>query len=279
MAARLPPCCKIHHFKYKIHHLKYKIPRFEYEFPSSLKNILIFTHSIFSSPSPRSWTYLFRPRNTSQNRPQNRPPQKARDYRPENGPKQRPIYGLCKVRAFPGEGTALWCPWLLLGHRSAPAIRERSINRRHVYTQQRERGLSIAGMYIHSREVYQSPACICTAERSINRRHVYTQQRGPSIAGMHIQTRQALNTYHAVVAPRPDESNTLLHNRVAARICKVHHFNAKFLVFNTQFLVCNTKFFVSNTNFLIFTHQADATTPCPLILKIIMFNENNHHHV
>ena len=30
-----------------------------------------------------------------------------------------------------------------------PAIRERSINRRHVYTQQKDRGLSIAGMYIH----------------------------------------------------------------------------------------------------------------------------------
>ena len=37
-----------------------------------------------------------------------------------------------------------------------------------------ERGLSIAGMYIQ-REIYQSPACIYR-ERSINRRHVYTNR-------------------------------------------------------------------------------------------------------
>ena len=47
---------------------------------------------------------------------------------------------------------------------------------------QAERGLSIAGMYIHSdrREVYQSPACIYKA----------IAERGLSIAGMYIQSRQ-----------------------------------------------------------------------------------------
>ena len=48
---------------------------------------------------------------------------------------------------------------------------ERSINRRHEYT---ERDLSIAGMYIQ-REIYQSPACIYR-ERPINRRHVCAKQ-------------------------------------------------------------------------------------------------------
>ena len=64
------------------------------------------------------------------------------------------------------------------------AERERSINRRHVYTKQRE-SLSIAGMYntIRGREVYQSPACIIQSER----------ERGLSIAGMYIQSRQHLH--------------------------------------------------------------------------------------
>ena len=45
----------------------------------------------------------------------------------------------------PTEKIMSQAPWVRV-----PAIRERSINRRHVYTE-RERDLSIAGMYIHSR--------------------------------------------------------------------------------------------------------------------------------
>ena len=37
--------------------------------------------------------------------------------------------------------------------------------------------------------------------------------------------------------------------RVEEDICKIHHFDAKFLVFDTQFLVFDTKF-------IIVTHQA-----------------------
>ena len=54
----------------------------------------------------------------------------------------------------------------------------------------RGRDLSIAGMYIHSRqhqrEIYQSPACIYTADSMC----IHSRQRGLSIAGMYIHSRQ-----------------------------------------------------------------------------------------
>ena len=60
--------------------------------------------------------------------------------------------------------------------------RERSINRRHVYTKA-ERDLSSAGMYIQrQREVYQAPACIYSIGR----------ERDLSIAGMYMQRQREI---------------------------------------------------------------------------------------
>ena len=90
------------------------------------------------------------------------------------------------------------------------------------------RDLSIAGMYIHSRErereIYQSPACIYKAD-IIEHVHVYMQADGV-VVGLEIFDRAA----------------------------KFIVFNTKFLVFDTKFLVFNAEFLVFNAEFIIFTH-------------------------
>ena len=69
----------------------------------------------------------------------------------------------------------MWCQGVR--PRTVPVIGDRSINRRHVYTKQTE--------------IYQSPACIYEADRDL------------SIAGMYIRSRQRSNTYVSLARRRP----------------------------------------------------------------------------
>ena len=173
--------------------------------------------------------------------------------------------------------------------------RERPINRRHVYTKQREvyqsmacvyqaeRGLSIAGMCIQSRqrEVYQSPACVYKAdrERSINRRHVYTQQReiyqAPacvykadrerSINRRHVYTKQTASTrtpsVASVVALLPTASrllNTSNCKVIGHLSIETHHFSGEIL---HSFCIFNRKIRKKLAFLLKFATHASAL-PC-----------------
>ena len=98
-------------------------------------------------------------------------------------------------------------------HQRVPAVRERSINRRHVYTKQ----------------------------RSIKRRHVYTI-RGLSLAGVYKQSRQHLHTYPVESNARsniPATNAPVFIQKFAVFQQNIHHFSSEIHHFSTE----NSSFF------------------------------------
>ena len=88
------------------------------------------------------------------------------------------------------------------------------------------RGLSIAGMYIQSRQ------------------HL-AHERGLSIAGMYIQSRQHLCTY----GPLSPYENAPIGAAEMPRLTESSILNAKFIIVDMKFSVVNTEFIVFDTRF------------------------------
>ena len=122
--------------------------------------------------------------------------------------------------------------------------RETSINRRHVYTKQRE--------------VYQSPACI------------YKAERGLSIAGMYIQSRQHQARTEALScllrnAIRPAQYMPVERSADLLLKCAV---DRPYLLQNPPFwiqnsIVLNWKFIVFNRTFVTFAMRSPCLKEAP----------------